>query len=593
MARWVRFLTSLAVVGLLSGCGGGAAKAPAPELPSIQASADHASITAGESLVLSWTAANATTVTLQPGGQTLPANGSVTLTPTDTTTYTLTAVGSGGNKSATVTIIVTPPTPSPMITLTASATSIVAGAKVTLNWTSQQAVSVTLDNGIGAVSLNGSVEVSPAASTIYTAIARDAAATTKTAQVSVRVLPNGLANLRHIIFLIQENRTFDHYFGLLGQYRAARGLPDDVDGLDLANLQKYAQKDKDGNTVLLYHQRSVCVENTSPSWNPTHNAYNNGIMDGFVSVKEIPSTIDPLYHRVMGYYDATDIPYYYELATQFATSDRFFASVMAGTLANRTYLFAATSAGHIYSEDQIPVGGWPVKTIFELLRDYNVSWRYYYQDNSVFLGQFAAWQDPRITSNVWPISDWYATLAKSTADEDLPSVIFIEHAAATERDEHPGANMQAGAAVVANILNPLFQSPAWPSSVFILSHDDPGGLYDHVAPYSVPAPDNIAPIASITPTLPGDFTLSGFRLPLLVISPWAKPHFVSHVPREFTSILKLIEVRFGLPSLTARDAAADDMTEFFDFTRPARLTPPQLPPQPTNGICNWNLEVSP
>jgi phospholipase C len=487
------------------------------------------------------------------------------------------------------------PAPPPLtITLTALPLSVVAGGKVTLSWSSQQAVSVTLDNGIGAVPLNGSVEVNPVATTIYTATARDGSGATKTAQVTVTILPNnGLDNIRHIIFFIQENRSFDHYFGSLGPYRAARGLPADIDGLDLTNPQKYAQKDRSGNTVLPYHQRSVCVENTSPSWNPSHNAYNNGLLDGFVKVMELPSTIDPLYHRVMGYYDATDIPYYHELATQFATSDRFFGSVMAGTLANRMYLFAATSAGHIYSEDPPPADGWPVKTIFELLRDHNVSWRYYYQDNSVFLSQFAAWQDPRITSNVWPISDYYETLARPTADQDLRSVIFIEHAAVSGLDEHPGENMQAGAAGVANVLNPLFQSPAWQSSVFIISHDEAGGLYDHVAPYSLPAPDTIAPIASFTPTLPGDFTLSGFRIPLLVVSPWVKPHFVSHVPREFTSILKLIEVRFGLPSLTARDAAADDMTEFFDFTHPAWLTPPQLPPQPTNGICDWNLEVSP
>ena len=153
--------------------------------------------------------------------------------------------------------------------------------------------------------------------------------------------------------------------------------------------------------------------------------------------------------------------------------------------------------------------------------------------------------------------------------------------------------MQIGQAVVANMLNALMQSNAWRSSVFVLSHDEFGGLYDHVAPYAVPAPDDIPPIPTITPTLPGDFTLSGFRLPLLVVSPWVKPHFVSHRPREFTSILKLIEVRFGLPSMTARDAAADDMTEFFDFTQPAWLIPPALPPQPTDGICDWSLEVTP
>jgi len=120
------------------------------------------------------------------------------------------------------------------------------------------------------------------------------------------------------------------------------------------------------------------------------------------------------------------------------------------------------------------------------------------------------------------------------------------------------------------------------------------GVGEHHSSDVTPHHDHtIAPIASLTPTLPGDFTLSGLRLPLLVISPWVKPHFVSHVPREFTSILKLIEVRFGLPSLTARDAAADDMTEFFDFTRPAWLTPPQLPVQPTNGTCDWKLEALP
>jgi phospholipase C len=194
---------------------------------------------------------------------------------------------------------------------------------------------------------------------------------------------------------------------------------------------------------------------------------------------------------------------------------------------------------------------------------------------------------------VWPISNWYEVLAKASADSDLPSVIFIEHASEIGKDEHPGENMQAGAAVVAQLINPLLQSSAWQSAVFIVSHDDPGGVYDHVPPYRLPAPDTTAPIASFTPTVPGDFTLSGLRLPLLVISPWVKPHFVSHVPREFTSILKLIEVRFGLPSLTARDASADDMTEFFDFTRSAWLTPPQLPLQPTNGICDWNREVSP
>jgi phospholipase C len=92
---------------------------------------------------------------------------------------------------------------------------------------------------------------------------------------------------------------------------------------------------------------------------------------------------------------------------------------------------------------------------------------------------------------------------------------------------------------------------------------------------------------------PGDFKHAGFRLPIIVISPWVRPHYVSHTWRDLTSILRLIEVRFNVPSLTARDAAADDMIDFFDFTTPHLLTPPPLPVQPTNGVCDWNKEKAP
>jgi phospholipase C len=90
-----------------------------------------------------------------------------------------------------------------------------------------------------------------------------------------------------------------------------------------------------------------------------------------------------------------------------------------------------------------------------------------------------------------------------------------------------------------------------------------------------------------------NFTYSGFRVPLLVVSPWVKPHYVSHTNREFTSILKFIETRYGLAPLTNRDAEADDMLEFFDFSAPAWLTPPALPDQPTNGVVDRSLQKYP
>jgi phospholipase C len=129
--------------------------------------------------------------------------------------------------------------------------------------------------------------------------------------------------------------------------------------------------------------------------------------------------------------------------------------------------------------------------------------------------------------------------------------------------------------------------------VFILTYDEGGGLYDHVRPAREIKPDNTAPKLSSTDQ-PGDFNQSGFRVPMIVISPWAKPSFVSHTTRDYTSILRLIEDTFHVAPLTLRDANADDMMEFFDFSAgPRLLTPPILPPQPTNGTCNNNLEKAP
>ncbi|HEX7961760.1 MAG TPA: alkaline phosphatase family protein, partial [Terriglobales bacterium] len=274
-----------------------------------------------------------------------------------------------------------------------------------------------------------------------------------------------------------------------------------------------------------------------------------------------------------------------------ATSDRFFSSLLANTNPNRQYLFTGTSFGHAFP-DSPPTGGWTQKTIFRAMNDAGVSWAYYYQDNSVYLSDFADWNDGTISGKVKPISEMFNTLASPTADQDLPQVIFIERAGASGLDEHPDNNVQKGAAVVENIIRKLMASAAWKSSAFILTYDEAGGLYDHVAPFQVPTPDAIAPILA-PKNFQGRFNLSGFRVPFVVVSPWVKPHFVSHKNRELTSILKFIETNFKVPSLTHRDAAADDMTEFFDFTKPALLTPPTLPAQPTGGTCDKTQEAGP
>ena len=418
--------------------------------------------------------------------------------------------------------------------------------------------------------------------------------------ITVTGAANGLSKLRHIIFFVQENRSFDDYFGMLGPYKASLGLVNDVDGLNL-NVTLNNTK---GQPVHPFHYQTVCTENLSPAWNESHVDVDGGKLDGYMlTTTSVPSTIDPTGTRAMGFYDQSDLPYYYEMAARFAISDRFFSPVLANTIPNRFYLFTATSFGNAFPVNP-PSGGFTQPTIFAHLDQANVSWRYYYQGSlsSAFIQQFAIYKTD--SSKVVPISNWFNDVKN---DSTLPSVIFVERV--SPLDEHPDNNIQTGAADAANIINALMcpthtssgacvPSPSWQDSAFILTYDEGGGLYDHVLPGREVKPDAIAPRLRSTDK-PGDFNQSGFRVPMVVISPWVRPSFVSHTARDYTSILRLIEDTFSTSSnpvkpLTLRDANADDMMEFFNFSgAPPLLTPPMLPPQPTSGVCNNTLEKAP
>jgi phospholipase C len=200
--------------------------------------------------------------------------------------------------------------------------------------------------------------------------------------------------------------------------------------------------------------------------------------------------------------------------------------------------------------------------------------------------------------NIVPVSQYLTDLANGT----LPQVAFIDAGYNSGRDEHPsedptdpGGSVQVGAAYVSTLINALMTSSSWKDSAFILTWDEFGGFYDHVSPQPAMSPDGVPPsdlmpgdICSGGGTGTCDFTYTGFRVPLIVLSPFAKKGYVSHTVADYTAILKLIETRFSLPSLTARDAAQPDMTEFFDFSNPPWTTPPTVPVQPTNGACYLN-----
>jgi phospholipase C len=402
--------------------------------------------------------------------------------------------------------------------------------------------------------------------------------------ITVTAASNGLSNLKHIIFFLQENRSFDSYFGMLGQYKASEGLANDIDGLNLNTTLK----NTNGQPVHPFHYQTVCTEDLSPAWNESHQDVDGGLMDDFMYTSQsVPSSIDPTGTRAMGYYDQSDLPYYYEAAARFATSDRWFSPELANTIPNRLYLFTATSSGNAFPPNT-SFESITQPTIFDHLDQAGVSWRYYYQSSAstAFLQQFATYK--RDSSKVVSIANWYNDVQN---DSTLPSVIFIERLSST--DEHPNANAQTGAAFASGVINALINSPSWRDSALIFTYDEGGGLYDHVLPAREVEPDNLQPMLS-SGDKPGAFNQTGFRLPLIVFSPWTKPSFVSHTTRDYMSILRLIEDRFNVAPLTLRDANADDMMEFFDFSgAPPLLTPPTLPVQPTNGVCDNRKEKAP
>jgi len=274
------------------------------------------------------------------------------------------------------------------------------------------------------------------------------------------------------------------------------------------------------------------------------------------------------------------------MASNFATSDRWFSPAPTRTHPNRFFWLAATAKGFVTAPPQQIVA----KTIFELMDENHVSWKIYTVDGHTYFSYFTYFNAHH--ANVVPIAQYFTDVKNGT----LPQVAYIEtgieinEVSSSGVDEHPKSQIQLGAQFAEKLINALMTSPSWKDSVFIQTYDEGGGLYDHVPPMSVPSPDGIPPIMPPT-NQPGDFTLTGFRVPLMVISPFSKKNFVSHTPMDSTAALKLIETRFHMPSLTARDAAMPDMSEFFDFSTDTGpwATPPSPPTQPTNLPCTQGV----
>ena len=399
--------------------------------------------------------------------------------------------------------------------------------------------------------------------------------------------PDPSIPIDHVVIVMMENHSFDSYLGMLPHVAPRRSV---VDGLTL---------DSDGVTLLNYNPASAtgfirsfrmpstCQMESNPSqaWDATHLSVNGGRMDGFVLAPQCGDVS-------MGFWEQQDIPFYYSLASVFPVANRWFASVQAQTYPNRRFLYAATAYGLVSTvtpgpSDPPPPNG----TIFDRLNAYGISWKNYATDlpEIAIIPSVAENNPTHITS----IGQFYVDAAAGT----LPNVSLVNPdfdvidaigslppnspvppgTRSNGQDEENPANVNYGESFVSQVVNALLQSPHWTQQNIMLvwCYDEHGGYYDHVPPPPAVAPDSIRPDITASNYQAG-YDHYGVRIPAVVVSPWARKNYVSNVVHDHTSILSFIERKWNLPALTLRDANADNLLDFFDFSRAAFATPPAL-----------------
>jgi phospholipase C len=396
--------------------------------------------------------------------------------------------------------------------------------------------------------------------------------------------------IHHIVVVMQENHSFDEYFGML----ARQGQPK-ADGFTFNShgVPINSNPDKNGAPVTVSHHPQICsADNAGQSWNSSHNEIDHGAMDGF-------ARINP---HAMHYYDRKDIPFYYSLASKFTLANRWFSSVPAQTYPNRRFLYAGTAYGNISTDtssyfDKPPPHG----TIQDEFHKYHVSWRDYVTD----LPDTAL-----ITSNIKRYPYDYTSIGQFYADAKagtLPDVSYLEsdggvpgiagsgveqgydgtgapkpqalandfyRLKASGGDEEDD-DVRIGEHFVARVVHAVTHGRDWKHTLLICLYDEHGGFYDHVSPPAAIKPDNIPPKLHHGDVQAG-YDQYGVRVPAVVVSPYSKPHAVTDVVHDHTSVLAEIEQLWNLPALTYRDANAADLSDFLDLSHPRLLHAPKL-----------------
>ena len=384
-------------------------------------------------------------------------------------------------------------------------------------------------------------------------------------------LPAGHAStpeVEHIVVVMMENHSFDNLLGMVSQEVPARGS---VDGLTVrGGRPRNSNSDASGHPVFAQHASSPCqlVGEPSQSWNASHDAFDGGRNDGFVRASGAVA---------MKFWDKRDIPFTYSLARHFPLGQRYFCSVLAQTYPNRRFFFTGTASGVIATDLAASLAA-PAQngTIFDRLDAHHISWASYFQ-----LAPTAAIIPDTFTPSRHGRFRRFDRFLSDAAAGKLPQFSFLDPDYITTSEENP-QDIQLGERFVAQVVHALMRAPTWKRTALFITYDEHGGYYDHVPPPRAIAPDAIAP--KLSPgDRPGAYDRYGFRVPLIVVSPWARPRYVSSVVQDHTSITAFIERKWNLPAMTFRDANADAMTDYFDFRRAAFATPPPLAAAPSLG----------
>jgi phospholipase C len=366
--------------------------------------------------------------------------------------------------------------------------------------------------------------------------------------------PKPKTPIRHFISLMQQNHSFDNYFGT---YPGANGIPKDV----CMPINPARPKAK---CIKPFHIGDRVVPDLTQNEEVFTGQYRGGRMTGFIDgIRDATGRIAP---TVMGYYNDEDIPYYWNVADEHVLFDQFFASSHGSSVRNAMYWMTGTPGN--YSGESIPPNGFgALPTIFDRLEARGISWKVYIQNYDPGINFRSPRRNERSSQVNWmPLLGYNRYLDNSKLNrhlvdlneyfddlqaDTLPSVAYVVAPYGGSSEQAPGTT-QAGQRFVKKLVNALMRSSSWKSSAFMWSYDGWGGWYDHVRPPQV------------------DSYGYGFRTPALLISPYARQGRVDHTRLDFASILRFVEYNWGLQALASRDRRARTFLDAFDFASPPR-----------------------